>query len=57
MADLPAPETMRTYADILRKPWVEVTKDGRRIPHSCGQICEAAAKALEVCADIKEGPR
>ena len=51
---MPAPETLLTYASILEKPqyWVD-PRTGRKVLLATGEIVEAACDALRVCARIK----
>jgi hypothetical protein len=49
--ELPAPETMLTYASILEKP----KYDPRGVKLATGEIVEAACAALRICARIKAG--
>jgi hypothetical protein len=48
---MPAPETLLTYASILEKPQY----DPKGIRLATGEIVEAACDALRVCARIKTG--
>ena len=52
--ELPAPETMLTYASILEKPQYTV-KNGARSKLATGEIVEAACAALRICARVKAG--
>ncbi len=54
LEELPAPETMLTYASILEKPQYVVHK-GKRHQLATGEIVEAACAALRICARIKAG--
>lgn len=56
LEQLPAPETLETYASILEKPqyWID-PRTGRRHMLATGEIVEAACAALRICARIKVG--
>ena len=54
LEELPAAETMLTYASVLEKPQY-VIQNGRRFELATGEIVEAACAALRICARIKAG--
>jgi hypothetical protein len=56
LEQLPAAETLLTYASILEKPkyWIDPAT-GHRHKLATGEPVEAACAALRICARIKEG--
>lgn len=55
LEEMPAAETLLTYADILEKPQYTVNpKTGQRHKLATGEIIEAATMALRLCASLKK---